>query len=95
MDLGNQLPLGLLKQATMKLDSFLSDVHEIKEDENLSPEQHLVMSQISDMAGNMMAAMINMVAAEIGEEEFLAEDINMDDIEEYPDDTSDMMDTEI
>lgn len=33
-----RMPLGLCKQATMKLDAFITDIHEIKEDEDLSPE---------------------------------------------------------
>lgn len=95
MDNEHGLPLGLCKQAAMKLDAFMSDIHEIAEDEDLSPEHKLLFTQIGEMSGNMLAAIINTVAQEMDETEFIAETIGMDEIPEYPEDTTDLMDTEI
>ena len=33
-----RVPLGLCRHAVMKLDAFMADIHEIKEDEDLSSE---------------------------------------------------------
>ena len=37
-DIKYRVPLGLCRHAVMKLDAFMADIHEIKEDEELSPE---------------------------------------------------------
>ncbi len=84
MDENSTLPFGLCKQAVMKLDSFMKDVNEISEDEDLSPENKLMFKQIKEMAGNMLAAICNVISKEMDEEEFLAEIIDMDEIEVYP-----------
>lgn len=65
-----RMPLGLCKQAAMKLDAFITDIHEIKEDEDLSPEDKQTFERIAEIAGAMLAAIINMVTKEMGEEEF-------------------------
>lgn len=75
-----RMPLGSCKQAAMKLDAFITDIHEIKEDEDLSPEDKQTFEQIAETAGSMLAAIVNMVIKEIGEEEFLSEDVGMDNI---------------
>lgn len=95
MDENTTLPFGLCKQAVMKLDSFMSDVNEISEDEDLSPENKLMFKQIQEMAGNMLAAICNVISKEMGEEEFLAEIIDMDEIEVYPSADIDPIDVEI
>jgi len=64
----------------MKLDAFMADIHEIKEDEELSPEDKKTFEQIVEMSGEMMAAIVSMVTKEMGEEEFLSEDVVMDEI---------------
>lgn len=76
------MPLGLCKQAAMKLDAFITDIHEIKEDEDLSPEDKQTFEQITEIAGSMLAAIVNMVTKEMGEEEFLSENVVMDEINE-------------
>lgn len=73
--------LGLCRQAAMKLDAFMADIHEIKEDEELSPEDRQIFEQIAEISGEMMAAIVNMVTKEMGEEEFLSEDVVMDKID--------------
>lgn len=74
-----RMPLGLCRQAAMKLDAFIADIHEIKEDEELYPEDRETFEQIAEISGTMMAAIVNMVTKEMGEEEFLAEDVVMDE----------------
>ena len=89
------LPLGLCKQATMKLDSFMTDVREIAEEDDLSPENKLMFNQMSELAGTMMAAIINVVSQEMDEESFIAETMDMDPIDPYPDPIVDPMDEEV
>lgn len=91
----NTLPLGLCKQAVMKLDSFSADIREIIEDENLSPEHKLMFTQMVEMSGTMMAGILNIVSNEMDEESFVAETIDMDTIPEFPEDMSDLLDKEI
>ena len=79
-----KIPLGLCKQACMKLGSFLEDIHEIKEDPDLDPEDREVFEKISDISAIMMANIVNIVSKEMGEEEFLNEEVPMDEISEYP-----------
>ena len=90
-----KLPLGLCKQAVMKLDSFMTDINEIKEDENLNEEDREVFETIKDMTGAMMAAIVNIVTREIDEDEFLNENITMDEIQSYPGDDINILDEDI
>lgn len=94
----NRLPLGLFKQAVMKLDSFLSDIAEIKEDEDINDIEKQNLNTISEMGQTMLAHLINMVSSEIDEEEFLNENIEMDEIDAFPEteiETKDIIDEEI
>ena len=90
-----KLPLGICKQSVMKLDSFITDMHEAKEDPDINDEQRELFTNLANMAATMQAYIVNLVSSEIGEEEFLNEDFAMDDIEEYPDFTGDIMDQSI
>lgn len=56
----------------------MADIHEIKEDEDLSPEDRQTFEQIVETSGEMMAAIVNMVTKEIGEDEFLSENVAVD-----------------
>lgn len=87
-----KLPLGLCKQAVMKLDSFITDLYEIRADEEVDPEDAFVFEQMTEIAGTMAAALVNIIAKEIGEEEFLNEDIAMDVIDTYPGDDIEVID---
>lgn len=82
-DIQCKIPLGLCKQAVMKLDSFITDVHEIKEDADLDPEDKQIFEQIAEISGSIMAAIVHMVSKELGEEQFLSEDFIMDDMDKY------------
>ena len=79
-----KLPLWLFKQASLKLDAFMSDCYEIMEDPDLEQEDRDTMNTIIEVAGLIAAHIINIVSKEMGEEEFLSEQIPMDDIGEYP-----------
>lgn len=77
-DIKYRVPLGLCRHAVMKLDAFMADIHEIKEDEDLSPEDRQTFEQIVETSGEMMATIVNMVTKEIGEDEFLSENVAVD-----------------
>lgn len=79
-----KIPLGLCKQAVMKLDSFMTDINEIREEEGLTAEDKQTFEQIAEITGTILAVIVNMVTREMGEEEFLSEDIAMDEIDQYP-----------
>lgn len=91
----NKLPLGLCKQVVMKLDSALADVHEIIEDEDISQEQKEWFEVVAEYIATMEAVVYNQVTAEMGEDEFIAETIDMDEIDEFPGDSNDIMNTSI
>lgn len=87
-----KLPLGLCKQAAMKLDSFISDVREISEDEDIDVEDKQDFETMAEMAGTMLATIVNIVNKECEESEFLGEKIPMDEIDAYPEpEESDIM----
>lgn len=90
------LPLGLCKQAMLKIEAAMQDFNEIAEDENLNDEQRLLFESLSEISGQMMASIVNFVNDEISEEDFLNEHIDMDILtEDYPADENDIMDESI
>lgn len=91
----NKLPLGIMRQAIMKMDSFISDIHECMEDEDVTDDQKYVFQQIVETAGNMEAAIVNMASVEIPEEDFLRETITPDPIDPYPGTDDDLLDEPI
>ena len=101
MENESRLPLGICKQAIMKLDSFITDVNEIAEDEEITQEDKEKFLYMSELAGNMMATIENMINREMDEADFIREEIGMDEIDEYPDnylsykDDEDLLDSQI
>ena len=90
------LPLGICKQALMKLESAMQDFHEIAEDECLNDEQRLLFESLAEISGQMMASIVNFVQDEINEEDFINEHIDMDVLsEEYPADEENILDMDI
>jgi hypothetical protein len=94
-EIESKLPLGLCKQVTLKLESVITDLYEIREDEEVSEEDKEVFEKMTEIAGNMEAAMINIVSKELGEDEFMQETVPMDEIGEYPGDDVDILDQDI
>jgi len=92
-----KIPLGLCKQAVMKLDSFITDVKEIIEDPDLETDDKQDFETMAEMAGTMLATIVNIVNKECEEHVFLGEKIPMDGIDAYPDeiDDTDLLDTPI
>lgn len=89
----HRLPLGLCKQASLKLEAFGTDIYEILEDPDLTDEERAVFQTMREYAVTMMAQLINIVRKECGEDEFLAEQVPMDPVEAWPgDDSSDIID---
>ncbi len=79
-----RLPLGTLRQAAMKLESFATDIREVLEEEGLTDDERHNFEVMVEMAGTMLASLVMTVSSEIGEEEFLAETPAMDEIDPYP-----------
>lgn len=90
-----KIPLGLCKQAALKLESFIVDVCEIREDPDVDESDKEDLAKMVEMAGIMEATIINMVSKECGEEEFLSIDVPMDEVGSYPGDDTDIMEEEI
>lgn len=79
----HKIPLDLCRQAALKLDGFIADVYEIREYENLVSEDRQILGQIAETAGEMLAAIIAMASKEMEEEEFLSNDMSMNEIDGY------------
>lgn len=90
-----KLPVGLCKQALLKFDSALNDLHEIAEDSDIDEEDRALVNTLAEVTGNIMASITNMVMKEISEEDFIAENINMDALDPYPDNDVDILDQDI
>lgn len=81
-----KLPLGIMKQAIMKFDSALTDIHEILGDEDLEGVNRANMEKIADITSEIMTLLTVTIAEEMDEEEFIGLKINMDPIEAFPGD---------
>ena len=81
----HKLPLGLFKQACMKIDSAIADMNEIREDADIDDDSKETLTRLVEMAGTIEASLVNIIRKECGEEEFLNENIPMDEIDPYPD----------
>lgn len=80
-----KIPLGLCKQAVMKLDSLMTDLCEIKEDPDLDEEDRNLFETMIDVTGLMEANILNIVRKEMDEDEFLNVETTIDEFDEYPD----------
>lgn len=95
METESRLPLGLFKQALLKLESFADDIHEILEDPDINAEERNTLQAMSEYSATMAAHIINIIRVECDEEEFLAEEVPMDVIGSYPGDDMDIIDQEV
>lgn len=96
MDNENRLPLGLCKQALMKLESFVGDIHEIREEDDLTDDEIYELTQMAEVAGILGVRLLNIVKKECNEDDFLSEEVNMDEIGLYPEKVEpDILDEEI
>lgn len=92
----HRLPLGLCKQAFMKLDSFMGDIYEIKEDEDLTEDEKYEFTQMAEIAGMLATRILNIIKKECEEEDFLNEDVTIDEVDNYPEKTEiDLLDEDI
>lgn len=82
----DRLPLGLCKQAALKLEAFTGDIREILEDEGLTDDEKAIFEQMVEYSSVFLAHIVNIVSKECGEEEFLGETFPMDEIGQYPGD---------
>lgn len=91
-----KIPLALCKQASMKLDSFMTDIREILEDEDVEPEDKATFSTMLELGSAIMVNLVNLVRKECEETDFLSEQIPMDEIDPWPGDgvDDDVLDTE-
>jgi hypothetical protein len=91
----SKLPLALFKQGVMKLESFMNDMNEIREDDKVDNDDKEKIIRLVEMAGTMEATLLNIVRKETDEEDFLNENIDMDEIDQYPDSNDELLDSEI
>ncbi|MCM1220701.1 MAG: hypothetical protein NC548_40050 [Lachnospiraceae bacterium] len=91
----HRLPLGLCKQAVLKLEAFTGDIREILEDPDLEEDEKKIFEQIVEYSSVFMAHIMNIVGKECGEEEFLNENFPMDEIGQYPGEEGDLEDQSI
>jgi hypothetical protein len=89
------LPLGIMKQGCMKLDSFIQDMREANSYDEIEPDDREKINKLADMACLMEASIINIVKRECDEDDFINEQIEMDQIDAYPDNDIDLLDQEI
>lgn len=89
-----KLPVNILRQAVMKLESAMVDIYEARE-EDMEDENKYALEGCAEIIGQVNAVIINMVAAELEEEEFLAIELGMEEIEEYPGSEKDILNEEI
>lgn len=87
------LQLTTLKHAIMKIDSFQTDIRELCEEEDIDPQVMEVLNEIADVAGNMETALIKIIAEDDeSEDNFMKEEVRMDDLDPYPDQIKDIED---
>lgn len=91
----NKLPLGICKQAILKYESALADVREIIEDEFVPDDAKDDFVKIAEYTGCIIANIYNTVMEEMGEDEFISEQVSMDEIGKWPGDVDDIMDESI
>lgn len=89
------IPIGLCKQAVMKLDSFLTDINEILEDPDIEDDDRDTFNTIKETGNLMIAHIVNIVSKEMSEEEFETTDVQLDEIDSYPEDNDDILDMDI
>ena len=89
------IPIGLCKQAVMKLDSFLTDINEILEDPDIEDDDRDTFNTIKETGNLMIAHIVNIVSKEMNEEEFETTDVQLDEIDSYPEDNDDILDMDI
>lgn len=79
-----KLPIDMLRQAVMKLESAMVDILEAREEDDMEDENRHALEGCAEIIGQVNAVIVNMVAAEMEEDEFLALELNMEEIEQYP-----------
>ena len=82
--MNDRLPMGILKQAFMKIQSFVDDIDEASEDNDLTEDEKYEFKQMVEVGTLMAMRILTIVEQEMPEDEFLNIDIPMDEIEEYP-----------
>lgn len=88
------LPLALIKQTYLKMESAAGDLYEILEDEDLNDDEKAAFQSMKEQLIFMMANLINLIKNECGEDDFLAIQVPMEEVEPWPGDETDIMDEE-
>ena len=82
MDNETKLPLGICRHCIAALESAMTDINEITEDEEVLSDDKSQFEYISEIIGNCMAVITNMVMREMDEDEFLAEQIELESFDD-------------
>lgn len=88
----NKLPLGLIKQAILKMESALTDLREIIEDEDIEDDDKDDFVELAEYSSNIIAVLYNKVN---DDEDFINENVKMDEIGTWPGELNDIMENEI
>lgn len=88
-----KLPLGILRHCIKALDIGMNDLREASVDEDLDESTAARLESFAEMLGNIGAGIINLVADEIGEDDFIREEIP--GIDELQDSDEDLMNQEL
>ena len=87
-----KLPLGLIKQAILKMESALTDLREIIEDEDIADDDKDDFVELAEYSSNIIAVLYNKVN---DDEDFINENVRMDEIGTWPGELNDIMENEI
>ena len=87
-----KLPLGLIKQAILKMESALTDLREIIEDEDIEDDDKDDFVELAEYSSNIIAVLYNKVN---DDEDFIKENVKMDEIGTWPGELNDIMENEI
>ena len=87
----------IAKHAVMKLDSLLTDLHELNEEETITESVKRQISELIYKTSMIEAVMVNLLRTkdDTDDNEFINESVEMDEIEPYPESVLEIDDIEI
>jgi len=88
------MDIDILKRATAKLDSFLTDISELLHEDQVTSEEKEALTTILDVTGSVLLKLLNDVKSLVGEEIDFLQDLDLydDQIFDSPWDLSEEID---
>jgi len=70
----------LYKEAIMKIDAFMADIRELREEDSINTEDKETLTQMAEYAGIIEATLVNMLRRETGgeDEEYISESFDIE-----------------